>query len=104
MEAKKKLSKQLKIVSTASLLFLAGCSCFPKAPDIHPRQILQRFDKCKQYTVEFGDTMVFKFEKDIPLNECLVDGYFVLTDSELVELRKKYNEAKKCYEQTCKGK
>lgn len=103
MAQKKKLSKLLKTVSTASmLLVLAGCSCFPKLPDIRPKQILQRFNKCKQYTVEFGDQVKFKFEKDIPLNECLVDGYFVLTDSELVELRRKYQEAKKCFDQTCK--
>ena len=94
----------LKIVSTVSLLFLSACSCLPKDPEIKPKQILQRLGKCKQYTMKFGEKLTFKFEKDIPLSECLVDGYFVLTDTELVNARNYYNEAKKCYEESCKAK
>jgi len=54
--------------------------------------------------MKFGEKLTFKFEKDIPLSECLVDGYFVLTDTELVNARNYYNEAKKCYEESCKAK
>lgn len=101
----KKLKTQLKTISTvASAALIVGCSCLPKDPDIRPKQILQRLGKCKQYTMEFGDKLTFKFEKDIPLSECLKDGYFVLTDEELVRARTYYNEAKKCYDQQCRGK
>jgi hypothetical protein len=54
--------------------------------------------------VEFGDKMVFKFEKDIPLSECLKEGYFVFSDEELVRIRNYYNEAKKCYDKKCKAR
>lgn len=93
-----------KIILTAISLFALGCSCLPKDPEIKPKQILTRLNKCKQYKVEFGDKMVFKFEKDIPLSECLQEGFFVLTDEELVRVRNYYNEAKKCYDKKCKGK
>jgi len=46
--------------------------------------------------------MTFKFEKDIPLSECLIDGHFVLTDKEIVAMRNFYNEAKKCYDKAKK--
>lgn len=102
MAQKKTLSKLLKTVSTVSFsIALAGCGCFPKPPEVKPKQILTRFNKCKQYTLEYGETITFKFEKDLPLDQCLVDGYFVLTDSELIELRNKYKEAKTCYDQSC---
>lgn len=92
-----------KIILTASLsLFIVGCSCLPDKPDIRPRQIVQRLGICKQYKIDFGDTMTFKFEKDIPLSECLIDGHFVLTDKEIVAMRNFYNEAKKCYDKAKK--
>lgn len=102
-----KLKMKLKTASTVSLLFiLAGCGCFPKPPDIRPRQIIQRLNVCKQYTATFGETLTFKYEKDIPIEECLVDGYFVLTDTELVDIRRTYNEAYKCHNEkrNCKPK
>lgn len=102
-----KLKMKLKVALTASLLFiLAGCGCFPKPPDIRPRQIVQRLNVCKQYKATFGSTLTFKFEKNIPIEECLVDGFFVLTDTELVDLRKTYNEAYKCHneQRNCKPK
>jgi hypothetical protein len=54
--------------------------------------------------VGFGDKMVFKFEKDIPLSECLKEGYFVFSDEELVRIRNYYNDAKKCYDKKCKAR
>jgi len=73
-----------------------GCGRFPNPPDIRPKQILHELNICKQYVADFGDKLTFKFEKDIPIEDCLIDGHFVLTDSELVDLRKAYNELKKC--------
>lgn len=105
MVQQKKSKLQLKVALTASLLFLVGCGCFPKPPDIRPKQILQNLGICKQYIATFGDKLTFKYEKDIPLDECVIDGDFVLTDDELVSIRKTYNEAKKCAEnQKCKPK
>ena len=97
---------QPKVALTASILFLVvGCGCFPKPPDIRPKQILQRLGICKQYIATFGDKLTFKYEKDLELDECLVDGYFVLTDTELVDIRKVYNETKECSKgQSCKPK
>lgn len=92
----------LKTALTVSLFALVGCQCLPKDPEIKPKQILQRLGKCKQYSMEFGERLTFKFEKDIPLSECVKDGSFVFTDSELVAVRNYYNEAKKCYEEECK--
>lgn len=100
----KTLSKKLKTVLTVSLLFfVVGCNCLPKTPDIRPKQIVQRLNVCKQYKIEFGDKMVFKYEKDLSIQDCLIDGDFVLTDDELIAIRNYYNEAKKC-EKECKGK
>lgn len=100
-----RLKTLLKTALTVSALTaLAGCSCLPKDPEIKPKQILQRLGKCKQYKMNFGEKLTFKFEKDIPLSECLKDGYFVLSDDELVAARNYYNEAKKCYEESCKAK
>lgn len=97
------LKTLLKTISTvASALLIAGCSCLPKDPQIKPKQILKRLGICKQYSMNFGDSLTFKFEKNIPIDDCLKDGYFVLTDEELVRARNYYNEAKKCYEQECK--
>lgn len=102
----KKLKMPLKAVLTVSLLFiLQSCGCFPKPPDIRPRQILQRLNVCKQYRATFSETLTFKYEKDIPLDECLVEGHFVLTDTELVDIRRTYNEARKCLNKNgCKVK
>lgn len=101
----KKLKKQLKGVLTGSLSFiLVGCGCFPKPPDVRPKQILQRLNVCKQYKATFGETLTFKYEKDIAIEDCLKDGYFVLTDTELVDIRRTYNEASKCYNQSKKCK
>lgn len=102
-----KLKMKLKDALTGSLLFiLVGCGCFPKPPDIRPRQIIQRLNVCKVYKATFGSTLTFKYEKDIPIDECLVDGYFVLTDTELVDIRRTYNEAYKCHNEkrNCKPK
>lgn len=98
-----RLNKLLKTVLTVSAaLALAGCSCLPKDPEIKPKQILKRLGKCKQYSMQFGERLTFKFEKDIPLDECLKDGNFTFTDTEIVNIRNYYNEAKKCYEEQCK--
>lgn len=98
------LSKQLKIVLTVSLLFfIVGCQCLPKTPDIRPKQIVQRLNVCKEYKIDFGEKMTFKYQKDLPLQDCLIDGSFVLTDTELTLIRNYYNEAKKCQNE-CKGK
>lgn len=102
-----KLKTKLKVASTGSLLlFLVGCGCFPKPPVIKPKQIIQRLNVCKVYNATFGSTLTFKYEKDIPLDECLVDGHFVLTDTELVDIRRTYNEAYKCHneQRNCKPK
>ena len=99
----KTLLKTLKTVLTVSLLFfIVGCKCLPKTPEIRPKQIVQRLNVCKEYKVDFGDKMTFKFEKDLPLKDCLIDGNFVLTDAELISIRNYYNEAKKCQNE-CKG-
>lgn len=103
MEQKKRSSKLLKTVLTVSLLFLSACSCLPKDPDIRPKQILKRQGVCYQYTMKFQEKVVFKFDKEIPVSECLIDGSFVLTEEELIKARNFYNEAKKCYEQKCKA-
>lgn len=100
----KKSKMKLKDALTASLFLLVGCGCFPKPPDIRPKQIIHRLNICKQYKATFGATMTFKYEKDLPIEECLADGYFVLTDTELVDIRKTYNEARKCYANGCKPK
>lgn len=102
-----KLKTKLKVASTGSLLFiLVGCGCFPKPPVIKPKQIIQRLNVCKVYNATFGSTLTFKYEKDIPLDECLLDGHFVLTDTELVDIRRTYNEAYKCHneQRNCKPK
>lgn len=97
------MSKQLKTVSILSLLiFVCGCSCLPKPPEIELKQILQQLDKCKVYKVEFKDSMRLKFDRDVSLAECLVDGHFVLTDNALAEIFHKYKEAKSCHDKTCK--
>ncbi len=98
MEPKKKSERRLKTVLILNLLFLSGCGCMPEAPDIRPKQILQRENICNQYTIEFGQKMVFRFEKEIDISQCLIDGDFVLTDDELITLRKTYEEARKCYD------
>lgn len=98
MVQQKKSNLQLKVALTASLLSLVGCGCFPKPPDIRPKQILQNLGICKQYVATFGTKLTFKYEKDIPLEECIIDGDFVLTDDELVSIRKTYNEARECVE------
>ena len=102
-----KSKTQLKTVLTVSLLlFLAGCGCFPKPPVIKPKQIIQRLNVCKVYKATFGDTLTFKYESDMPLADCMKDGDFILTDDELVDIRRTYNEARKCYNQqrNCKVK
>lgn len=105
MGHQKKLNRILKVVLTASVLFIVGCGCFPKPPDIRPKQILQNLNICKQYIATFGDKLTFKYEKDLPLDECIIDGHFILTDTELVEIRRTYNEAKACSDnQKCKPK
>lgn len=97
------MSKQLKTVSILSLLlFVCGCSCLPTPPDeIETKQILQRLGKCKVYKVEFKDSMRLKFDRDVSLSECLVDGHFVLTDDALVEIFHGYEE-ESCHNKTCK--
>lgn len=99
-----KLNKPLRMLLTASTLMLVfGCGCFPKLPDIRPKQIIQRLNICKQYVATFGDELTFKFERDLPLSECIIDGNFILTETELVDIRRTYNEAKSCYDsQNCK--
>lgn len=97
--------KILRDALTGSLLFLiVSCGCFPKAPDIRPKQIVQRLNICNQYVATFGDKLTFKFEKEIPLDECLIDGDFVLTDDELVEIRNFYNKASDCINKNPKCK
>lgn len=104
MELKTKLSKKLKSFLTVSaVLFLTACGCFPDAPKIQARQILKRFNKCKVYKAEYNSTLDFTFVGDISLEECLADGGFVITDKELLDLRRTYKEAKDCYNK-CKGK
>lgn len=108
MEQNKRSSRLQKTVLTASLVLLTGCGCFPKPPNIRARQILQRLNICKVYKAKFGKTLVWKFEKNIEIEDCLKDGYFVLTDTELVDIRRTYNEARDCYDSrkktTCKVK
>lgn len=98
MVQKMTLGGLLKTVLILSIL--SGCGCLPKAPDIKPKQLLQRYGVCNQYKLEFKNKLLFKFEKEIPIEECLIDGHFILTDNEIVELRRTYEEAKKCYEDT----
>lgn len=91
---KTKLKTALTAISLSILA--ASCGCFPVAPDIRPKQIIQRLNVCKQYKATFGKTLTFKYEKDLTIEECLVDGSFVLTDQELVDLRRTYNAAREC--------
>lgn len=103
MEPMKRSKKLLKtFLMGASVLFLTSCSCLPRDPEIKPKQYLKRLNKCKQYTMKFEDRVVFKFEKDLPLSECLVEGNFIITADELVSARNFYNEAKKCYDEKCR--
>lgn len=106
MEHMKKSSKRLKTALTVSLLVLASsCGCFPDPPSIAPKQIVERLGVCKQYKATFGKKLTFKYEKDIPIADCLKDGDFVLTDEEIIALRKTYNAARECEDKkTCKLK
>lgn len=105
MEPMKKSFAKLKTVSILSLLFLVGCGCFPKPPLIKPKQIVQRLNLCNQYVVEFKDELTLRFEQTLPLSECIVDGHFVLSDTEILALRRAYRDAKQCHDKrTCKTK
>jgi hypothetical protein len=66
---------------------------------------VQRLGVCNQYKVTFSDKLILKFEKEIPLDECLIDGHFILSDKEVLELRRAYRDAKECDEKRkCKAK
>jgi hypothetical protein len=102
MGLKTKLSKRLKSFLTVSFtLLLGGCSCFPKDLNVEPKQILTRFNKCKVYRVVDFENLKFEFDRDITLDECIVDGDFILTSEEIQKIRRAAKEAKKCYEDTC---
>ncbi len=102
MGLKTKLPKRLKSFLMVSFtLMLCGCSCFPKTIEVKPKQILTRFNKCKVYRIVDYTNLKFEFEKDIALDECIVDGDFVLTSSEVQAIRRAYKETKKCVEDTC---
>jgi len=106
MEPTKTLKKKLrKCLTVSTSLLLCACSCFPteKELDVRPKQILQRLGKCKQYKIVDFKTFKFEFEKDLPLDQCLVDGFFVLTDDEVVALRKAANKTRDCVEKKCHG-
>lgn len=105
MVTTKQLKMLRKILLTASLLTVVGCQCFPTPPVIKPKQIVARLGVCKVYSTTLGKTMTFKYEYDIPIEDCLPDGHFVLTDTELVEMRRAYNQARACIERgNCKVK
>lgn len=99
----KTLKTLLLIVLTATSV---GCGCLPKPPEIHARQILQNRNRCDDYKLIFGETeLSFQKVGTMPLDQCLVDGYFVLSDTELVNARAYYHDAKKCANsQECKAK
>lgn len=104
MGLKTTLSKRLKSFLTVSFtLLITGCSCFPKEINVKPKQILTRFNKCKVYRVVDYANLKFEFEKDITLDECLIDGDFVFTSNEVQAIRRAYKETKKCVETSCQG-
>lgn len=103
MELKTKLIKLPTLCLTLS--FLVGCaSTFPKPPDVQPKQILSRFNKCKIYKPRYADKMYFDLVGEVPLEQCLVDGFFVISDEELTRIRNFYPDAKQFYQQNCTGK
>lgn len=102
MGLKPRLTKKLKnFLTVSTALFICGCSCFPKSVDVRPKQILKRFNKCKQYRIVDYSNLKFEFEKDLSLEECLIDGDFVLTSSEVQAIRRAYKETKDCVEKSC---
>ena len=102
MALKQKSTKRLTTFLIISLAFLSGCATgLPKPPDVQPKQILSRFDKCKIYKPRMGDKLYFDLVGEIPLSECVVDGYFVVSDKEITSIRAFYLEAKGFYEQKC---
>ena len=86
------------------LITLSLSSCGSWVPVTRPKQINQRENLCNQYKLNYGKTLTMSFEKTIPLEECLVDGNFVITRDELFELRRKYNEMSECYRKSCQNK
>ena len=53
----------------------------------------------------FGDKLTLKFEKELPLDECIIEGGFVLTDDELFDVKRFYDKARECYNSNkCKVK
>jgi len=86
-----------------SFLFIQGCAtCNIDTPTTQLRQILKRLNKCDVYSIEYGDKLKFKLEKEIKLEECLADGNFVVTAKEIQELKNSYKDAKKCITEKCK--
>lgn len=84
--------KRLQTFLTVSFLILILPAC--SDVDVRPKQILKRFNKCKQYRVEDVDKATLVFDKEVALEECLEDGNWVITPKELTDLRRKYKEIK----------
>ena len=83
-------------------VFSFGCATgVPKPPEITLKQVLTRFEKCKIYKPRYGDKLYFDLVGEIPVNECVVDGYFIVTDEEVTKLRAFYLDAKSYYENKC---
>jgi hypothetical protein len=104
MEQKKKSNKLPKTALILSVLFVVGCSCLPDAPDVRPRQIIQRLGICNQYKLKFKDKITIHFDKEVPIGECLIDGHFIISDDEFALIQRTYREAKKCYDDTRRGR
>lgn len=98
--------KSVKQLGTALILsvVLVGCGCLPDAPDVRLRQINQRLNSCDIYKVKFGSKLIFDFEQEVPLPQCLVDGDFVITDDEIIAIKNAYKEARDCYIKTRQGR
>lgn len=103
MELKRTSTKQLIACLILSSTFGCGHK-LPVPPDVQPKQILSRFNKCKVYKPRYGDKMYFDLVGEVPLEDCLVDGFFVISDEELTRIRAFYPEAKKFYQKNCTGK